>query len=203
MTRTFLGLDAAAWTAISTGALVGVTIVYVVITGRLSRAAATSAKAAEKAALSAERTALAAQAGLSIDFKATYIGDVLAGTHPPGPGLELENLGATVYIHALILQFAFGIPDEGGSGWSRWDEEDVPCPALFQTLPAILHKGEHHMFQWPGPPLDFRTEKAAAATVSVQYSIGLDDPPRSRQLYVDFDRSRERTRLPSPHGGST
>ena len=128
--RTFLGLDANAWIAIATSALVLVTGAYVVVTGRLAKRAGESARSAERAAQSSERAAQAtqrmaetAEAALSVDFEVVYEPDSEdddeyfesldpTKVHPDEDAfraLKVECLDATVYVHGLEVFFC-GLP---------------------------------------------------------------------------------------------
>lgn len=62
MIASLLGLDSATWTALGTIALVGVTIVYVVVTRRIASHSKDAAEAAKRSAEATERSVTAAEA---------------------------------------------------------------------------------------------------------------------------------------------
>lgn len=103
--RVVLGVDASSWTAIGTIALAVVTLVYVLLTGRLlsesrrtAQAAVRSAEAAQRAAeLSADALRLEAMPVVTVSIGGSSSG----GVHSIKP--KLRNSGRSVAVHCTIV----------------------------------------------------------------------------------------------------
>lgn len=159
--ETFLGFDASEWTAIGTIALSLVTIVYVVITGRIARSAATSAASAKDAAEAAARSARIAEAGLHVDFAARYDHE---SSKLGNRWIELECTGGTVYFHGGVLDLAVFFPPGGEKNpkfaLGRLEVDDP------QELPALMHKGEWAHLRWSHGDIDL--ERHASGTLTIE-----------------------------------
>ena len=184
MSQTFLGLNAAEWTAISVGALVLVTLIYVVVTGRLMRHAGRSARAAESAAKSAERAAVEtsrvtaiAEASLRIDFAASYT-DVTG----IGPHVTLRSRGATVFVRRVVVDM--GLIRAAGKDEPEMINGELPLADAREKLPYLLHRDEMLGFRWPFPTVNVR--EMAIAFLVVEYSVEKDGAPRRLQRPLEF-----------------
>jgi hypothetical protein len=181
--RTFLGLNAAAWTAILTAVLVVVTIIYVVLTGRLARhasstadAAARSAESARNAAEASLRSADAAEAALPINFDAAYH----AIPEVEQYWIEVVCLGATVFVHSAEVIFSmFETSDKQSHGETGPLRADEP-------LPARKHRGDTIHFAWPWGQVS--TDSTPAATLVIGYGVRESAEPRHVECRVAFER---------------
>jgi len=162
-----LWLTSAQWTAVGTIALVIVTAIYVLLTGRVARHARRSAAAAERAAEAAREAASATRANVPVDFR---IDCILFGRGRHGAGIvRVESAAATVYLQELLLESLWGPGLEPLSS-------DVQCPpGSGMTVPAVLHRGNAAIFGWPVdiPP------RISSAWFKVGYSF---DPEGERFL---------------------
>jgi hypothetical protein len=181
--QTFLGLNAAAWTAILTAALVVVTIIYVVLAGRLARhassaadAAARSAESARNAAEASLRSVDAAEAALPINFDAAY------RTIPEVEQywIEVVSLGGTVFVHSAEVIFSMFETSDGQS-----HGETGPLRAD-EPLPAKKHRGETVHFSWPWGQVS--ADSTPAATLVIGYSVRESAAPRQVECRVAFER---------------
>lgn len=199
----FLGLDAAAWTAIgtvglvlATFALVGVTAAYVRLTGRLARHAETTAKAAQSSAASAERAAEAtreaaeatrqaaavAQAQLPVQFEVQYF--ALGPSRDPVVWLSAQNKGATVFLHGLTVESAVvHFPGEDEFTVLMNDHRRAE-PREGTQPPQRLHREEHALFDWPYKRVDLGRFNAAWTTL--EYSVERTGEKRTKREPIGF-----------------
>ena len=184
---TFLGLDATQWQAIGTVALVGVTIAYVVLTGRLSGYAKSSADSAEKSADSSARSATAALRGVQLAVMPIVVGRVVA----PGPGVT----GTVVECLKLTDAPAFGLivevkqknPEERAeSGWgSKLIAEIHGSSGTVHTVPMPI---AHRVF--PNTPYDIEiVYMDALGTTYRTERLGYSDPDVYEFRILQLDRS--------------
>jgi hypothetical protein len=176
MRQTFLGLDAADWTGISAGALVLVTLIYVIVTGRLARHAGRSARAAESSAKSAEM-AVTRLVSLRIDFAASYT-DVTG----IGPHVTLRSRGATVFVRRVVVDM--GLIRAAGKDEPEMINGELPLADAREKLPYLLHRDEALGFRWPFPTVNVR--EMAVAFLDVEYSVEKDGAPRRLQRLLEF-----------------
>jgi len=183
--ETFLGFDASEWTAIGTIALSLVTIVYVVVTGRIARSAAKSAASAKDAAEAAARSARIAEAGLYVDFAARYDHE---SSKLGNRWIELECTGGTVYFHGAQLDLAVYFPpgDEKLKFAAGTFEVDDP-----PKLPALMHRGEWAHLRWAWGEVDL--ERHVSGTLTIEYSLQEAGSTRRIRRVIDFGAAEDKT----------
>jgi hypothetical protein len=175
-----------------TGALVLLTGVYVWLTSHLARAAAQSAASAQRAAESAAQSVAVSAATIEVSFS---IGPVLvARSGGPRAGVTAVKLhcgGATVQVHALILERAFeGFGDydrdflDLGLAWSAVSLVPTTAPPMESVsimLPALLHRGDFLDFSLPEALIrEYRILNRIEATVVYSYDGSAESSRRMR-----------------------
>lgn len=208
----FLGLDAAGWTAVATVALVLVTIAYVVSAHRMAGAAEKSARDSADAAASAKEAAGAMKhanelqlAQLLVDFTVTYRAHVQRTMGNFGR-FTVTCTASTVYFHQLrLLGTAGGLPLPG---YSRFryepptDEEmadqlagiyrgqlcPIPPSDHPPRIPFLMQRGESVQVLYPEPPVDPSAGTPLDIDVLVLYSLSEQGDVRSLRRFAKIDR---------------
>jgi hypothetical protein len=173
-----LGWDTATWTAVATFALVIVTAVYVVLTWRLARAAASAAVASQRANDLQE-------ALLDPEFSARYLGYDLKDAK--GVVWVKQVGGPACYIHGAQVGLLLVAGDQS---------LEVPPGAPLTSFEGPLlperrmRRGEGVPFRWPGPRL--RDPEHTYASIRLEFSIGSPQGPR-RHRVLTINQAEDQT----------
>ena len=183
------GLSTAAWTAIGTIALAGISALYVVLTLRLARSTFRTAGAAEKAAAHAEAAARVAaeenalaEAQIDVGFKALYY-DVTYDQDFPGGLIMLTSETTSVYVHRVTVDYLYTgsleVNAEALKGKELSPLSSTPGPPWFP-------KGSGATYGWPGTVALTKSSETLGG-LAVESSFSPDGAVRSRSVRITWD----------------
>ena len=183
MTKTFLGLDAAAWaaliTAVATAVLSFITWRYLRLTRRLVDATNRSAEAMVEANL-------VALGALPVSFEAEYWLEWDAdedGSHFQVIGIPQLNVtctGAAVHVHSIAFVQKVAFTLNGRLELAFGGTLEVVDPD--EPLPVLRHSGQWVLCRWPGEVLNLAMGNHAR--VAVTYSVGPATEKRTTEVAV-------------------
>lgn len=178
----------------ATVVLVGVTGWYAYLTRSLALSAKNSADSAARAADLAAQSVAASNASIDASFELapTWIHEYTG--MQPSIGIRVIGVGATVFVHGVILHMAWAPTPVRSGGYREapfargpihmaYNGDELADPTGEDALPRRLHRGEILNFI-TDPPQQTWDERIGVARVevSVLYSLTPDSAPIARRV---------------------
>lgn len=166
-------------TASASAILVMVTIVYVVLTGKLAKEARRSSEAAQRsaensrlAAEASERAATVAEAALQVSFEAEM--ELLTARR----FINITVAGANVYLHRADFDKGLGRVTSEGRTEVTDDRIELRTVEGYPDFPRFLHAGRPVSLTFSDPAPVMTTDQCVFGMLTITYSLSPASPTR-------------------------